>query len=114
MLSLPDGVRIFVATQPHDMRKQAHGLAGVVEGCMALKPTSGDLFVFTGRNRQMLKLLFHDGQGYVLLTKKLDVGRFVWVNGEGTMVVDAAKLADVLSRVQKSQNRQNNPPTILP
>jgi len=51
MLRLPESVRIFVASSPTDMRKQADGLSALVKGVLGEEPRSGHLFVFFNRTR---------------------------------------------------------------
>ena len=113
MIKLPERVRVFVATEPQDMRKQSFGLAAVVSKSMHTDPKAGDLFLFVGRRKHMLKALFHDGQGFVLLTKTLDRGTFQWITGEGTVTIDGATLANLLKDVRQMQNsskkRSNGP-----
>jgi len=53
VLKLPEGVRIWVATQPCDMRKQADGLSALVQGSLGQQPKSGHLFVFFSRRRDV-------------------------------------------------------------
>ena len=68
--------RVYVATEPVDMRLSFDRLAGVVRAYLNGDPRSDALFVFHNRRRTHLKLLWHDGSGYVLLFKRLDRRRF--------------------------------------
>lgn len=76
MLSLPPSVRLFVAREPTDMRKSFNGLAGIVRDAMADDPLSGHLYVFFNRARNRVKVLWWDRNGFVLLAKRLEAGRF--------------------------------------
>lgn len=76
MLSLPATVRIWIATQPTDLRKSFDTLAEVVRQQFQLDPLSGQLFVFTNKRADRIKLLYWDEDGYVLLYKRLEVGTF--------------------------------------
>lgn len=58
MLRLPEGVRIWVATAPRDMRKQADGLSALVEGSLGQAPKPGYLFVFFSRRKDFVRILF--------------------------------------------------------
>ena len=62
----------------HGMRKQINGLSAIVQGSFKLDPFSGALFVFCNRNRDRLKILEWDGDGFWLYLKRLERGRFRW------------------------------------
>lgn len=78
MLSFTGGLRIFVALEPCDMRKGFEGLAGLVSHALAEDLKSGALFVFGNRRRTRLKILYFDGTGLWLMTKRLERGTFSW------------------------------------
>lgn len=69
---IPQGVEIFVATEPVDMRFGFERLGGIVRERMQREPRSRALFVFFGRRRQTVKILSWDGTGTVLWYKRLD------------------------------------------
>jgi len=73
---IPQGVEIFVAIDPVDMRLGFERLGAVVRERMKREPRSKALFVFFGRRRQTLKILSWDGTGTVLWYKRLDHGLF--------------------------------------
>jgi transposase len=58
------------------MRKGYDGLAGLVNNGLQHDPLRGDVFVFISRSRVQIKLLYWDGDGYVLYSKRLERGRF--------------------------------------
>ena len=76
MLSIPGSLRIFIATSPVDCRKSHDGLAALVEQLMLEKPLSGNLFVFTNKRADRIKLLYWDGDGYAFWYKRLEKGSF--------------------------------------
>ena len=76
MLSLPPSVRVFVCTAPTDMRKSFDGLCALVETVLKQDPFSGHLFVFLGRRRDKVKILYWDRSGFFLLYKRLEAGTF--------------------------------------
>lgn len=78
MLSLDAHTRVYIAADPLDFRKQIDGLALAVQETLELDPFSAHLFVFTNRTRDKLKLLYWHHNGYVLLYKRLEKGRFQW------------------------------------
>lgn len=76
MLSLPPSVRIFVAREPVDMRGSFDRLASLAIEVIDGDPQSGHLFVFFGKRRHIVKILWWDRSGYVVLSKRLEHGRF--------------------------------------
>ncbi|NJK88750.1 MAG: IS66 family insertion sequence element accessory protein TnpB [Myxococcales bacterium] len=68
--------QIFVATCPVDMRLSFDRLAGLVRTELGGDPRGEALFVFHNKRRTHVKLLWHDGSGYLLLFKRLDRRRF--------------------------------------
>ena len=76
MLSLPPSVRVFVCTTPTDMRKSFDGLCALVESALKQDPFSGHLFVFLGRRRDKMKILYWDRVGFSLLYRRLEEGTF--------------------------------------
>ncbi len=105
MLRLPEGVRIWVATQPCDMREQADGLSALVQGSLGQQPKSGHLFVFFSRRRDFMRILFWDANGYCTVSKRLEAGRFRVpepVEGQTAVHLEARQLAELLSLVEAS------------
>ena len=73
---IPQGVEIYVATEPVDMRFGFERLGGLVREKMKREPRSRALFVFFGKRRQSVKILTWDGTGTVLIYKRLVRGLF--------------------------------------
>jgi transposase len=73
-------VRVMVATKPVDFRKGAEGLAALVCETMKADPFSGAIYVFRAKRADRIKLVFWDGTGVCLLSKKLEDGQFRWPN----------------------------------
>jgi transposase len=71
-----DNRRYFLYPFTVDIRKSFDGLAGHVRNDLSLNPRMGDVYIFFNGTRQFMKMLFYDGNGYVILFKKLDEGRF--------------------------------------
>ena len=78
MLSFTGSLKIVVALEPCDMRKGFNGLYGLVSERLQEDPRGGALYVFTNRRHTRLKLLYFDGTGLWLLTKRLERGTFSW------------------------------------
>jgi transposase len=63
MIPIPAAVRVWLATGRTDMHKGFDGLALIVQETLKRDPHSGHLFVFRGRRGDLIKCLWHDGQG---------------------------------------------------
>lgn len=80
MIFKKQGLEILIFKEPIDMRFGFHKLTGLVRtGYGMQKLLDGHVFVFFGNNRTRLKILFFDGTGLCLLSKRLEQGRFMWV-----------------------------------
>jgi len=77
MITVPSGVRVYLALGRTDMRKGMPGLSVLVQEVLEKDPFAGHLFVFRRRRGDLVKVLWWDGQGFCLFTKRLDRGRFV-------------------------------------
>jgi transposase len=69
---------IYLACGYCDMRKSIDGLAQIVKQNFKLEPFSNSLFLFCGRRCDRIKALYWEGDGFVLLYKRLESGRFQW------------------------------------
>lgn len=74
----PAGVKVHLALGHTDMRKGIDGLAMLVQETLKKDAFSGHLFAFRGTRANLIKILFWDGSGLCLFTKRLDQGGFVW------------------------------------
>ena len=81
MIGLGPATRILLAVEPVDGRLSFNGLLALVQNRLAADPLSGQVYVFTNRRRNRLKLLFWDGSGLFLCTKRLERARFGWPPG---------------------------------
>lgn len=107
MLSVPAKVRIFLCTRPTDLRKGFDGLHGLVLEVLQQDPLSGDLFVFLNKRRDRLKLLVWDGDGWLVLYKRLESGTFrPPACQEGSLPLSSAQLALLLGGIDLAQTRQ--------
>lgn len=73
---------IYIACGYTDMRKSIDGLAAVVQEQFHLNPFSSCLFLFCGKRRDRMKVLLWEGDGFVLLYKRLENGNFKWPHKE--------------------------------
>ena len=78
MLSFTGSLKVYVAVGSCDMRKSFEGLAALVETELRDDVRSGALFVFGNRRRTRLKILYFDGTGLWVLSKRLEEGTFSW------------------------------------
>lgn len=110
MLSIPSSTRIFLATEPTDLRKSYDGLSTLVESRFGMDPVSGDLFVFLNRTQTQVRMLFWERDGFCILMKRLERGTFrrsKTAEGELRVEVDAGDLALLLEGIDASQARRS-------
>ena len=70
--------RVFIACGYTDLRRSIDGLAGIVKYQFELDPYTNALFLFCGRRRDRIKALYWEGDGFLLLYKRLEKGKFQW------------------------------------
>ncbi len=108
MLGLPPSVRIYFAAALVDMRKGIDGLRSLVEEALKKDPYGGHLFVFVGKSKDKVKILFWDRNGFVLYLKRLERGRFqLPVVHEHTkhVAMEPAQLAMLLDGIDLNARR---------
>jgi len=76
VFALTAATRIYLYRAPCDMRKSFDGLCGLIRSELDADPLSGSLFVFVNRRRSMVKLLYWDRDGFMILFKRLERGCF--------------------------------------
>lgn len=76
-------VAIYIRTGYTDMRKQINSLSILVQRELKMNPLNGDLFMFCGRTRKHLKILYWDRNGFCLWTKKISEDKYPWPVTEG-------------------------------
>ncbi|SFM07113.1 IS66 family insertion sequence element accessory protein TnpB [Methylorubrum salsuginis] len=97
MIGPTGAVRVMVATTPVDFRKGAEGLAALVRESLGGDPFSGAVYVFRARRADRIKLVYFDGTGMCLLSKRLEDGRFCWpAVTDGVVRLTAAQLQALL------------------
>ena len=102
MLTLPPGTRLWVAAMPVDGRKGIDGLSALIRSHLGKDPLSGELYVFFTKRANRVRVLYFDRDGYVLVTKRLEKGRFrmPWVQHGEALEVEAAELLLVLEGIE--------------
>lgn len=109
MLTLPSSVRIFVYTQPADMRCGFNKLSLFASGFMGYDPLSGHLFVYFNKRGDKCKILFWDRTGFCIWYKHLQEGTFERIanpSSRASLEIDMAKLTLILEGIDISQARQ--------
>ena len=109
MIGLPSSVRIFLFSEPVDMRNGHDGLAGMVTR-NGQDIFSGHLFVFYSKRRDRIKILTWDTGGYVLIYKRLEIGRFTLSKiskEQKTVSLDATQLSMLLDGIDFSKVRRS-------
>jgi transposase len=105
---------VWLAAGVTDMRRGFDGLAALVQTQLAAQPFSGHVFVFRGRRGDLLKLLWWDGQGLCLFTKRLERGRFVWPSAStGAVALTPAQLAMLLEGIDWRMPRRTWEPQVV-
>jgi transposase len=103
---IPASVRIFVCTEPIDMRYGFDRLASTARSRLGQDPQHGGaLFVFSNRGANRLKVLWFDRNGYCLLYKRLHRAVFelpLGTSGSQSVMIDAAALARLLAGIDRS------------
>jgi len=109
--------KIYLCTSPTDMRKGFDTLAALVKEFLAQDPLSGHLFLFVGRAKDRLKILYWDADGFALWYKRLEEGTFRLprVRGDDPSVeLKASELAMMLEGIDlksiKRTKRFTTPP----
>ena len=74
--------QVYLVTGYTDLRRGIDGLATIVQAQLNLDPFSKALFLFCGRRCDRIKGLLWEGDGFLLLYKRLDNGRFQWPRSE--------------------------------
>jgi transposase len=85
-------LKVYLYSEPVDMRKQIDGLSAVVEREMSLSPFSKSLFVFVNKRRDKLKMLYWEKNGFVVWHKRLEKNRFFWPKPGENVAVSVKEL----------------------
>lgn len=93
-----------------DLRNGMNGLMRVIMSEMDLDPLGGDLFLFCGKDRHMIKMLLWSGDGFWLLQKRLNEFTFAWPKSG----LEALKISDQqLSMLLKGIDFWRSHPVLL-
>jgi transposase len=78
MLAIPSQVPIYIAIKPVDFRKGLDGLQKLCQSQFNKNPFDGAIFIFRNNRGHSIKMLWYDGQGFILCLKRLSKGKFQW------------------------------------
>ena len=107
MATLPMGVRVFVSTQPADMRKSFDGLMALTRRSLGQDPVSGDLYAYVNRAGTMVKILYWTRGGFCVWAKRLETGRFApWSSAQAAVSMTDTQLMMWLDGIDLASLRQ--------
>ena len=105
MLSITRAQRYFIHCGATDMRKGFDGLSGIVRNEYLQNPLSGDVFIFLNQQRNRIKLLHWQGDGFAVFYKRLEKGTYelpVYSNEKKGMEISSQHLLLILEGIQLS------------
>src|SRR6266853_1126378 len=100
LVAPPANTQIWIAAGVTDLRRGFTGLSALVQIKLEQSPLSGHVFVFRGRRGDLIKVLWFDGDGLCLFSKRLERGRFIWPQAtSGTVALTRAQLSMLLEGI---------------
>jgi transposase len=109
MISPGSATRIFLAAGHTDMRRGYDGLADLVRHRLQAEPLSGHWFVFCNRRRNRIKILYWDGSGLWVCSKRLEKGTYSWPeSGESSVRLSSEELALLLGGIDLGKTKARN------
>ena len=101
---------VYLACGYTDLRRGIDGLAGLVQTRFQLEPFQNALFLFCGRRKDRIKGLYWEGDGFVLLYKRLESGSFQWPrNGEEARQLTAQQYRWLMEGLSIEQPKAHKP-----
>ena len=108
-MMMPASVKVFVCTQPTDMRCSFNKLSMLAEHVMGQDPLTGHLFVFFNKGGDKCKILWWDRTGYAIWYKRLEEGTFERLphpDQTTALEIDMAKLTWILEGIDLFKTRR--------
>ena len=106
---IPDQIEILLCTEAIDMRKGADGLAGLVRDVLQDEPLARKLFVFQGKRKDRVKILYWHYNGFAVWSKRIQSGKFNFPSGTGGVTLRRSALRMILEGVDlKSLRHQSD------
>jgi transposase len=115
MIVVPSNVRVHLALGAADMRKGLCGLSMLVQNVLCRDPFSGLMFVFRGKSANYIKVLYWDGTGLCLFSKRLERGRFTWPTAPeagATVTLSPAQLSMLIEGIDWRSPERTWRPTV--
>jgi len=107
MFTPTHNTRIWLYTQPTDMRKSFKGLIGLVRTKLKEVPSSGQYFVFINRRKTHMKILYFESSGYCIWMKRLEQGQFNFkLSGSDKQSLDTTRLQWLIEGIDVQKFRQ--------
>jgi transposase len=107
MLTVTAATRIYIVAGPTDMRNSFNGLQAIVENELRRDCRKGDIFVFSNRRRDRLKLIYWEPSGFWVCSKRLEKGTFAWPQiGESHVEMTREELALLLGGIDLRSTRR--------
>jgi len=108
MFQLGAAIKIYLAPGSTDLRKSFDALSSLVRDQLAQDPLSGHVFAFCNRRRDRLKVLFFDGSGLWVCTKRLEAGSFHWPSASepGPILLNQQQLALLIGGIDLAQTTE--------
>ena len=104
MIPFSTDAHVWPLTGQTDMREGYASLSLIVQETLRRNPNGGHLFVFRGRRGDLIRILWHAGQGQRLFATRLERGRFLWPQAStGAVTISAAQLGYLLSRIARAR-----------
>ena len=111
MLGFGSATRVYLAIGATDMRKGFEGLFGIVRERLLIDTLSGHVFVFCNARKNRLKILYWDGSGLWICSKRLEKGRFSWPgqgDENGKVRLSQEQLTMLLGGIELAKTRRKN------
>lgn len=103
-------LKVFFAPGSTDLRKAINGLSLLVEEEMEQSSLSGNLFVFCNKDKNLLKILYWERNGFCLWTKRLERGQFAWpMSNRVPLVLSEQELSWLLDGLSIEQPKAHRP-----
>jgi len=79
--------QVYLYSQPIDFRKSFRGISAIIECELGHNPFEGHLYAFTNKQRNKIKCLFWENNGFVLCYKSLEEDKFIWPKGSEDLMI---------------------------